>query len=76
MLREFGSKSTLGDQVDGLISVRDDIAVALERRAPVVALESTVIAHGLPRAAESGDSAEDGSSRARGRGDAGHNRDS
>jgi pseudouridine-5'-phosphate glycosidase len=49
VLREFGSESTLGDHVDGLISVRDDIAVALERRAPVVALESTVIAHGLPR---------------------------
>jgi len=47
--RESGSKSRLEDQVDGLISVRDDIAVALERRAPVVALESTVIAHGLPR---------------------------
>jgi pseudouridylate synthase len=37
------------DQVDGLISIRDDIAVALERSEPVVALESTVIAHGLPR---------------------------
>jgi pseudouridine-5'-phosphate glycosidase len=35
--------------VDGLISVRDDVAAALEQRAPVVALESTVIAHGLPR---------------------------
>jgi len=35
--------------VDGLISVRDDVAAALQRRAPVVALESTVIAHGLPR---------------------------
>ena len=35
--------------MDGLISIRDDIAVALERRKPVVALESTVIAHGLPR---------------------------
>ena len=35
--------------MDGLISVRDDVAMALERQAPVVALESTVIAHGLPR---------------------------
>jgi pseudouridine-5'-phosphate glycosidase len=35
--------------MDRLISIRDDIAVALERREPVVALESTVIAHGLPR---------------------------
>ena len=35
--------------MDGLISIRDDVAVALERRAPIVALESTVIAHGLPR---------------------------
>jgi pseudouridine-5'-phosphate glycosidase len=35
--------------VDGLISVRNDVAVALEWRAPIVALESTVIAHGLPR---------------------------
>src|SRR5436190_3095949 len=49
VLREFGNKSRLEDQVDGLISVRDDVAAALERRAPVVALESTVIAHGLPR---------------------------
>jgi pseudouridylate synthase len=35
--------------VDQLISVRADIAVALVAGAPVVALESTVIAHGLPR---------------------------
>jgi pseudouridylate synthase len=35
--------------VDELISIRDDVAAALERQAPVVALESTVIAHGLPR---------------------------
>jgi pseudouridylate synthase len=35
--------------VDGLISVRDDVSAAVERGAPVVALESTVIAHGLPR---------------------------
>lgn len=35
--------------MDALLSVRDDVAEALERRAPVVALESTVIAHGLPR---------------------------
>src|ERR1700674_173631 len=48
-LREFGSKSRLEDQLDVLISVRDDVGEALERRAPVVALESTVIAHGLPR---------------------------
>ena len=32
-----------------LISVRSDIAAALAANAPVVALESTVIAHGLPR---------------------------
>ncbi len=35
--------------MDQLISVRDDIAAALVAGAPVVALESTVIAHGLPR---------------------------
>jgi pseudouridylate synthase len=35
--------------VDQLISVRDDIAAALIGGVPVVALESTVIAHGLPR---------------------------
>jgi pseudouridylate synthase len=35
--------------LDPLISVRDDIAAALVAGAPVVALESTVIAHGLPR---------------------------
>jgi pseudouridylate synthase len=47
--RECCKKSRQEDQVDGLISVRDDVAAALERQAPVVALESTVIAHGLPR---------------------------
>jgi pseudouridylate synthase len=47
--REFCTKSRQEDQVDGLISVRDDVAAALERQAPVVALESTLIAHGLPR---------------------------
>jgi pseudouridine-5'-phosphate glycosidase len=35
--------------VDSLLSVRSDIAAALAAKAPVVALESTVIAHGLPR---------------------------
>lgn len=35
--------------MDPLISVRSDIAAALAVRGPVVALESTVIAHGLPR---------------------------
>src|SRR5262249_20307632 len=35
--------------LDQLLSVRDDIAAALVAGAPVVALESTVIAHGLPR---------------------------
>jgi len=35
--------------VDPLISVRSDIAAALAIGGPVVALESTVIAHGLPR---------------------------
>jgi pseudouridylate synthase len=35
--------------MNALISVRDDVSAALERGAPVVALESTVIAHGLPR---------------------------
>jgi pseudouridylate synthase len=34
--------------VDQLISVRDDIAATLVAGGPVVALESTVIAHGLP----------------------------
>jgi pseudouridine-5'-phosphate glycosidase len=35
--------------LDQLISIRDDIAAALVAGSPVVALESTVIAHGLPR---------------------------
>jgi pseudouridine-5'-phosphate glycosidase len=35
--------------VDSLISVRSDISAALAAGRPVVALESTVIAHGLPR---------------------------
>ena len=35
--------------MDSLISVRSDIAAALAAGQPVVALESTVIAHGLPR---------------------------
>ena len=35
--------------MDSLISVRSDIAAALAANAPVVALESTVIAHGLQR---------------------------
>jgi len=35
--------------VDPLISVRSDIAAALAGGKPVVGLESTVIAHGLPR---------------------------
>jgi len=35
--------------VDSLISIRSDIAEALTAGEPVVALESTVIAHGLPR---------------------------
>ena len=35
--------------MDPLISVRSDIAAALAEGRPVVALESTVIAHGLPR---------------------------
>ena len=34
--------------MDPLISVRSDIAAALAGGRPVVALESTVIAHGLP----------------------------
>jgi len=49
VLREFSTKGRQEEQVDELLSVRDDVALALERRAPVVALESTVIAHGLPR---------------------------
>ncbi len=40
---------TLEDRVDQLIFVRDDIAAVLVAGGPVVALESTVIAHGLPR---------------------------
>ena len=35
--------------MDPLISVRSDIAATLAVGGPVVALESTVIAHGLPR---------------------------
>jgi pseudouridylate synthase len=43
------TKGRAEEHVDQLISVRDDIAAALVASAPVVALESTVIAHGLPR---------------------------
>ncbi|MFZ1976219.1 MAG: pseudouridine-5'-phosphate glycosidase [Candidatus Acidiferrales bacterium] len=32
-----------------MLSIREDVAAALKSGAPVVALESTVIAHGLPR---------------------------
>jgi pseudouridine-5'-phosphate glycosidase len=35
--------------LDSALSVREDVAAALEAGQPVVALESTVIAHGLPR---------------------------
>ena len=35
--------------MNSLLSIRDDVAVALTAGDPVVALESTVIAHGLPR---------------------------
>ncbi|MGH9703265.1 MAG: pseudouridine-5'-phosphate glycosidase [Candidatus Acidiferrales bacterium] len=35
--------------MDLLLSIRDDVAEALSNGRPVVALESTVIAHGLPR---------------------------
>jgi len=35
--------------VNSLLSIRDDVAAALSAGAPVVALESTVIAQGLPR---------------------------
>jgi pseudouridylate synthase len=35
--------------LDTTLSIREDVAVALESGTPVVALESTVIAHGLPR---------------------------
>lgn len=35
--------------MDALLSVREDVAAALVAGNPVVALESTVIAHGLPR---------------------------
>jgi pseudouridine-5'-phosphate glycosidase len=39
----------LEDFLDTTLSIREDVAVALKSGAPVVALESTVIAHGLPR---------------------------
>src|SRR5262249_31284826 len=42
-------RRTWRSALDQLLSVRDDIAAALVAGAPVVALESTVIAHGLPR---------------------------
>lgn len=35
--------------MDTALSIREDVAGALQSGAPVVALESTVIAHGLPR---------------------------
>jgi pseudouridine-5'-phosphate glycosidase len=35
--------------LDTTLSIREDLAAALQSGAPVVALESTVIAHGLPR---------------------------
>ncbi len=35
--------------MDALLSLREDVAAALAGGGPVVALESTVIAHGLPR---------------------------
>lgn len=35
--------------MDTLLSIREDVAAALAAGGPVVALESTVIAHGLPR---------------------------
>jgi pseudouridine-5'-phosphate glycosidase len=37
------------DRVDTLLSIREDVAAALASGNAVVALESTVIAHGLPR---------------------------
>jgi pseudouridine-5'-phosphate glycosidase len=39
----------LEDFLDPTLSIREDVAIALESGTPVVALESTVIAHGLPR---------------------------
>ena len=35
--------------MEGLLSIREDVAAALAEGKPVVALESTVIAHGLPK---------------------------
>lgn len=32
----------------GVLSVKDEVQTALERSDPVVALESTIITHGLP----------------------------
>ncbi|HLG15165.1 MAG TPA: pseudouridine-5'-phosphate glycosidase [Blastocatellia bacterium] len=39
----------MSDRDSKLIEVAEPVALALEERRPVVALESTVIAHGLPR---------------------------
>jgi len=39
----------LGEPVGEILTVREDIAAAIAAGQPVVALESTVIAHGLPR---------------------------
>src|SRR5215467_5246443 len=47
--RRFVVRPPEGGRVDPLVSVRTDIASAIAARRPVVALESTVIAHGLPR---------------------------
>jgi pseudouridylate synthase len=43
------TKRLLEDFLDTTLSIREDVAVALESGTPVVALESTVIAHGLPQ---------------------------
>jgi pseudouridylate synthase len=52
-LRRLGLRNTAlgmsGGVVDQWMVVRDDVAAALVTGAAVVALESTVIAHGLPR---------------------------
>jgi pseudouridylate synthase len=43
------TKRPLEGFLDTTLSIREDVAEALESGTPVVALESTVVAHGLPR---------------------------
>lgn len=43
------AESGIGDGLKRAVAVRADVVEALERGGAVVALESTLISHGLPR---------------------------